>query len=135
MAPEAKNCRVDPHETWVVSISSFKLGNTRQAVACKLFSDNELSAMANLWTSWFLLVSFVHLLPSSVSQQFFQDPPCDAPADLAIDGGVGAAASKVDWSDVYNLPPREGEVEIIEADSAAEQAELLVDKLFEEKVI
>jgi electron transfer flavoprotein beta subunit len=56
-------------------------------------------------------------------------------ADLEIDGAVGAAASKVDWSGVYALPTREGEVEIIEADSAAEQAELLVDKLFEEKVI
>ncbi len=56
-------------------------------------------------------------------------------ADLDIDGAVGAAASKVDWSDVYALPPREGEVEIIEGGSAAEQAELLVDKLFEEKVI
>jgi electron transfer flavoprotein beta subunit len=56
-------------------------------------------------------------------------------ADLDIDGGVGAAASKVDWSDVYTLPPREGEVAIIEADSAAEQAALLADKLFEEKVI
>ncbi len=56
-------------------------------------------------------------------------------ADLEIDGGVGAAASKVDWSDVYILPPREGEVAIIEADSAAEQAALLADKLFEEKVI
>ena len=56
-------------------------------------------------------------------------------ADLEIDGGVGTAASKVDWSDVYTLPPREGEVAIIEADSVAEQAALLADKLFEEKVI
>ncbi len=56
-------------------------------------------------------------------------------ADLDIDGPVGAAASKVDWSGVYALPPREGEVVIIEGGSAAEQAELLVDKLFEEKVI
>jgi len=56
-------------------------------------------------------------------------------ADLDIDGAVGSAASKVDWSDVYTLPPREGEVEIIEGDSPAELAELLVDKLFEEKVI
>lgn len=56
-------------------------------------------------------------------------------ADLAIAGGVGAAASKVDWSDVYNLPPREGEVELITAASAAEQAKILADKLFEEKVI
>ena len=52
-------------------------------------------------------------------------------ADLAIDGGVGAAASKVDWSHVYAIPPREGEVEIIPADDV----EVLVDRLFEEKVI
>ena len=56
-------------------------------------------------------------------------------ADLAIDGGVGAANSKVDWSHVYAPPPREGEVEIIKADTVEEQAELLADKLFEEKVI
>ncbi len=56
-------------------------------------------------------------------------------ADLNIDGGVGAGASKVNWSHVYALPPREGEVEIIEADSVEEQAEILADKLFEEKVI
>jgi len=56
-------------------------------------------------------------------------------ADLDIEGGVGASASKVDWSDVYAMPPREGEVEIIEADSVQGQAELLVDKLYEEKVI
>ena len=55
--------------------------------------------------------------------------------DLSIDGGVGAAAKKVDWSDVYQLPAREGEVEIIEGDTAAEQAKALVGKLFEEKVI
>ena len=61
--------------------------------------------------------------------------PTWSAADLDIDGPVGAVASKVDWSDVYTLPPRVGEVEIIEAGSAAEQAELLVDKLFEEKVI
>jgi len=56
-------------------------------------------------------------------------------ADLDIDGGVGAAASKVDWSNVYAMPGREGEVEIIEADSVEEQARILADKLFEEKVI
>jgi electron transfer flavoprotein alpha/beta subunit len=56
-------------------------------------------------------------------------------ADLDIEGGVGAAASKVDWSGVYGMPPREGEVEMIEAGSVAEQAQILADKLFEEKVI
>lgn len=56
-------------------------------------------------------------------------------ADLDIEGDVGAAASKVDWSGVYGMPPREGEVEMIEAGSVAEQARILADKLFEEKVI
>ncbi len=56
-------------------------------------------------------------------------------ADLSVDGGTGAAASKVDWSHVYAIPPREGSVEMIEADSVEEQARLLADKLFEEKVI
>ena len=53
-------------------------------------------------------------------------------ADLDVDGAVD---SKVDWSHIYAMPPREGAVEIIEADSVAEQARLLADKLFEEKVI
>ncbi|MBP6015599.1 MAG: electron transfer flavoprotein subunit beta/FixA family protein [Candidatus Promineofilum sp.] len=48
---------------------------------------------------------------------------------------VGAAAAKSDWSNVYSPPPREGEVEIITADSVEEQARILVNKLFEEKVI
>ncbi|MFL7837947.1 MAG: electron transfer flavoprotein subunit beta/FixA family protein [Candidatus Promineifilaceae bacterium] len=56
-------------------------------------------------------------------------------ADLEIDGAYGREASKVDWSEVYTIPAREGEVEIIEADSVSEQAEILVEKLFEEKVI
>jgi electron transfer flavoprotein beta subunit len=56
-------------------------------------------------------------------------------ADLAVDGVVGTAGSKVDWSHIYAMPPREGEVELITADSVEEQVRLLVDKLFEEKVI
>ncbi|MFN2106252.1 MAG: electron transfer flavoprotein subunit beta/FixA family protein [Candidatus Promineifilaceae bacterium] len=56
-------------------------------------------------------------------------------ADLEIDGAYGSEASKVDWSTVYALPPREGEVEIIDAGSASENAEILVEKLFAEKVI
>ena len=43
-------------------------------------------------------------------------------ADLEIEGGTGAAASKVDWSHIYAIPPREGSVEIIEADTVEEQA-------------
>ncbi len=61
--------------------------------------------------------------------------PVWSAADLEIDGSYGAAASKIDWSDVYAIPPREGSVEMIEGGSVAEQAEKLVNKLFEEKVI
>lgn len=56
-------------------------------------------------------------------------------ADLAVGGSVGAGAAQADWSNVYAIPPREGSVEIITADSVQEQARILVDKLFEEKVI
>lgn len=63
------------------------------------------------------------------------DIPEVAAGDLSVDGGVGADASKVDWSNVYAIPPREGSCEFIEADSVAEQARILVDKLYEEKVI
>ncbi|MCA9972555.1 MAG: electron transfer flavoprotein subunit beta/FixA family protein, partial [Anaerolineales bacterium] len=61
--------------------------------------------------------------------------PTWSAGDLAMDGGAGAAARKVDWSHVYAIPPREGSVEIIEADSVEAQAKILADKLFEEKVI
>jgi len=61
--------------------------------------------------------------------------PTWSAADLALAGGVGAAASKVDWSHVYAIPPREGEVEIIAGDSVAEKVKKLADRLFEEKVI
>jgi len=56
-------------------------------------------------------------------------------ADLEIEGSVGAGASKVDWSQVYAIPAREGAVQFIEADTVEEQAKILVDRLFEEKVI
>jgi len=56
-------------------------------------------------------------------------------ADLDVAGGTGSGASKVDWSNVYAIPPREGSVEIIEGDSPAELANKLADKLYEEKVI
>ena len=56
-------------------------------------------------------------------------------ADLAVNGGTGAGASKVDWSNVTSLPVREGNVTLISADTVEEQARLLADKLFEEKVI
>ena len=56
-------------------------------------------------------------------------------ADLVVDGGTGAAASKANWSHIYALPPREGAVEMIAGDTVEEQAQALVEKLFEEKVI
>lgn len=55
--------------------------------------------------------------------------------DIDVDGPVGAEGSKVDWSHVYERPPREGTVEIIEAETAEEQARILADRLLEEKVI
>jgi electron transfer flavoprotein beta subunit len=63
------------------------------------------------------------------------DIPTWTAADLTVAGEVGAGASKVDWSNVYAIPPREGSVEIIEAETVEEQAKILVDRLFEEKVI
>ncbi|MCA9867925.1 MAG: electron transfer flavoprotein subunit beta/FixA family protein [Anaerolineae bacterium] len=60
--------------------------------------------------------------------------PTWSAADVGVNE-VGAAAAKSDWSSVYSPPPREGEVEIITADSVEEQVRILVNKLFEEKVI
>ncbi len=56
-------------------------------------------------------------------------------ADLAVAGGAGAAASKVDWSQIDQLPARDVQLTIIDGDSPAEIAAKLADKLFEEKVI
>lgn len=56
--------------------------------------------------------------------------------DLRVAGdSAGTSASKVDWSDISELPSRDAEAEIIEADTVAEKAKILVDRLFEEKVI
>lgn len=49
--------------------------------------------------------------------------------------GAGSGASKVDWTNIYEPPPRDTSVEIIEAETAEEQARILADRLFEEKVI
>ncbi|PID87029.1 MAG: electron transfer flavoprotein subunit beta [Chloroflexi bacterium] len=57
------------------------------------------------------------------------------PVWSAADIGVEDVGSKVDWSNVYAMPPREGSVEMLEGDSAQDMAEELADKLFEEKVI
>lgn len=62
--------------------------------------------------------------------------PAWTAADLALAGEeAGASASKVDWSDISELPPRDTEAEIIEGESVEEKVKTLVDRLFEEKVI
>lgn len=62
--------------------------------------------------------------------------PSLSAADLGLDAGeTGAAASKVDWSDIYELPARDTSVEIIDGETVEEKAKILVDRLFEEKVI
>ncbi|WP_374689736.1 electron transfer flavoprotein subunit beta [Promineifilum sp.] len=60
--------------------------------------------------------------------------PTWSAADVAV-SEAGPAAAKADWSNIYPVPPREGEIEMIAADSVEEQARILVNKLFEEKVI
>jgi electron transfer flavoprotein beta subunit len=54
-------------------------------------------------------------------------------ADLELDSP--ADPSKADWSQISALPARDSSVEIIEAETVEEQAKILVDRLFEEKVI
>jgi len=61
--------------------------------------------------------------------------PTWSAGDVGVGSEVGAAAAKTDWTKIYPVPPREGEVEMIAADSVEEQARILVNKLFEEKVI
>ena len=48
---------------------------------------------------------------------------------------VGAAGSGVRWPEVFAPPAREGEAEIIEAETVEEAAAILVEKLLAEKVI
>jgi electron transfer flavoprotein beta subunit len=55
--------------------------------------------------------------------------------DVVVEGAAGSEASKVDWSEVYPLPSRDTEALIIEGDTVEEQVRILVDRLFEEKVI
>ncbi len=61
--------------------------------------------------------------------------PTWSAADLEVDGGAGREARKVDWSKIYPLPARDTKVEMIEAETVEEQVRILVDRLFEEKVI
>ncbi len=48
---------------------------------------------------------------------------------------VGVGGSGVRWPEVFEPPVREGEAEIIEADTVEEEAQILADKLLAEKVI
>jgi electron transfer flavoprotein beta subunit len=48
---------------------------------------------------------------------------------------VGPSGSGVRWPEVFEPPVREGEAEIIEAETVEEEAEILVEKLLAEKVI
>lgn len=56
-------------------------------------------------------------------------------ADLDIDGDVGPASSKVDWSNVYAPPPRDAATIMIDGETPAEIAAKLADALIAEKVI
>ncbi len=59
----------------------------------------------------------------------------EIPTWSAADLGVNGSAARVDWANIYPLPPRDGAVEMIDGDSAADKARKLADRLFEEKVI
>ena len=56
----------------------------------------------------------------------------DLGADVAKVGVEGARAR---WPGIYQLPPREGECTLIEAETPEGAASELVDKLLEEKVL
>jgi electron transfer flavoprotein beta subunit len=57
-------------------------------------------------------------------------------ADIGAEADkVGAAGSGVRWPQVFAPPVREGEAEIVQADTVEEAAMLLVDKLLAEKVV
>ncbi len=56
--------------------------------------------------------------------------------DIGADADrVGESGSGVRWPTVFEPPVREGEAEIIEAETVEEEAEMLVEKLLAEKVI
>jgi len=57
-------------------------------------------------------------------------------ADIGAEADkVGAAGSAVRWPQIFMPPVREGEAEIIEGETVAETARILVEKLLAEKVI
>ncbi|MGD1996437.1 MAG: electron transfer flavoprotein subunit beta/FixA family protein [Anaerolineae bacterium] len=56
--------------------------------------------------------------------------------DIGVDTEkVGGAGSGVRWQRIFPPPAREGSAEIIEAETSQEAAQILVEKLLEEKVI
>jgi len=62
--------------------------------------------------------------------------PLQTLADIGAEPGkVGAAGSGVRWPQVFAPPAREGEAEIIKAETVEESAAILVEKLLAEKVI
>ena len=62
--------------------------------------------------------------------------PLQTLADIGAEADkVGAAGSGVRWPQVFAPPVREGEAEIIEAETVEETATILVEKLLAEKVI
>ena len=62
--------------------------------------------------------------------------PCWTLADVGAEADkVGTAGSGVRWPEVFMPPAREGEAEIIEADTVEEAATVLVEKLLAEKVV
>ncbi len=62
--------------------------------------------------------------------------PLWTPADLGAEPNkVGVAGSGVRWPAVFAPPPREGQAEIVQAETVEEAARILVDKLLTAKVI
>jgi electron transfer flavoprotein beta subunit len=58
--------------------------------------------------------------------------PTWSAADLGLDPAI---TPKVVWPEIYALPPREGECQVIEAGTVEEAAGILADKLIAEKVV
>jgi electron transfer flavoprotein beta subunit len=62
--------------------------------------------------------------------------PTWSAADLDVASSEsGAEAARVDWSNIFEPPPRDSSVEIISAETVEEEAKMLADRLLEEKVI
>jgi electron transfer flavoprotein beta subunit len=60
------------------------------------------------------------------------DIPVWGAAELGLDPAVQA---RVKWPTIYALPPREGECEMIQADTPEQAAAILADRLIAEKVV